>query len=252
MTRLMVHSFIACRDNYGYLVHDPETGDTASIDAPDASSIRRELDARGWRLTHLLITHHDWDHVAGNLELKRQFGCEVIGPAAEADRIPGIDRLVQDGDVIALGRNALGVIETPGHTLGHVCYRERGIGAAFVGDTLFTMGCGRVREGTHEMMWASLCNIAALPPETMIYCGHDYAAANARFAVTVDPENRALRDRMALLETGGSTMRTRLSDELATNPFLRADDPAIRKTLGMVDAPAWQVFGALRDRKNRF
>ncbi len=252
MTTLNIHHFIARRDNIGVLLHDPETGMTASIDAPDAALIHQELDAKGWRLTHLLITHHDWDHVAGNLELKLHFGCKVIGPAVEANNIPGIDIGVRDGDVIPIGSRDFKVIETPGHTLGHVCYWGQNDGVAFAGDALFTMGCGRVKEGTHEMMWASLCKIASLPPDTMIYCGHDYAVANARFAATIDPSNARLQARARQLASGEISIPTRLTDELATNPFLRADDPAIRASLGLAEAPASHVFGALRDRKDRF
>ena len=192
MAELEIHQFIAGQDNYCVLLHDPETQTTVSIDAPDAALISRELAAKGWKLTHILVTHHHGDHVAGNIGLKLAFGCEIIGPAAESHRIPALDRLVREGDIVVIGRQGFDVIETPGHTLGHVTYHAKDAGLAFVGDTLFTMGCGRVIEGDHPMMWASLCKIAALPSGTMIYSGHNYTAANARFALTVEPGNAAL------------------------------------------------------------
>lgn len=252
MSNLAVHAFIACRDNYGYLVHDPETGVTVSIDAPSAAAIERELKAMGWNLTHILITHHDWDHVEGNLALKIAYNCEIIGPVAEADKIPGLDRGVREGDSVAIGRKTFKVLETPGHTLGHVSYWNPEDAVVFVGDTLFTMGCGRVKEGTHEMMWASLEKLAALPSDTGIYCGHEYAASNARFALTADSTNDELKTRAREVSANGGSMPTMLSEELATNPFLRANQTEIRSSLGMANELAWRVFGELRERKNRY
>jgi hydroxyacylglutathione hydrolase len=250
MSELVIHQFGARQDNYGVLVHDPVSGETASIDAPDESEVSRQLALKGWRLTQILITHHHGDHTAGNLALKAETGCTITGPAGEADKIPGIDRQVREGDKVMLGAHAFEVMETPGHTLGHISYFARAAGAAFVGDTLFAMGCGRVIEGDYPMMWASLCKIAALPPETMIYCGHNYTAANARFALTVEPGNLALKQRSALAQKGEALVPMVLADELATNAFLRADGAVIRRHLSMEQAPAWQVFGAIRDLKN--
>ena len=251
MSELQIHQFIAGTDNYCVLIHDPETRTTISIDASDAAVISRALAAKGWTLTHLLITHHHGDHTAGNLELKRQTGCEIIGPAAESHKIPGLDRTVREGDIVVIGRHGFEVIETPGHTLGHIAYHAKDAGVAFVGDTLFTLGCGRVLEGDYPMMWASLRKIAALPGDTMIYSGHNYTAANARFALTIEPGNAALQERARAASTGAALVPSRLSDELATNPFLRADDPGIRRALGMPDGPAWKVLGEIRERKNR-
>ncbi len=251
MTHLLVHQTIVGNDNYAVLLHDPATGLTASIDAPDEAVIPRELDAKGWRLTHILMTHHHGDHTAGNLGLKRMFGCEIVGPAAEADKIPGLDRAVRGGDRIVIGRTAFEVIETPGHTLGHVTYHAPTEGMAFAGDTLFAMGCGRILEGDPQMMWASLGKIAALPPETRIYCGHNYTAANARFALGIEPGNIALQARAKEAAAGQPFVPMRLADELATNPFLRADEASVRAGVGMADAPAWQVFAHVRERKNR-
>ena len=195
MPKLEIEQFPCLSDNFGVLLHDAEAGVTASIDAPDAEEILKRLAAKGWRLTHLLITHHHKDHTGGNLRLKEATGCTVIGPLAEADRVPGIDRGVREGDTIAFGGFEVRVLETPGHTLGHVSYWIPAAKVAFVGDTLFAMGAGRVFEGNAEMMWNSLKKLMGLPRDTEIYCGHEYTAANARFALTVDPDNAALRQR---------------------------------------------------------
>ena len=251
MAKLEIHQFIVGQDNYSVLVHDPDTRVTASIDACDGGLISRELAAKGWKLSHLLITHHHGDHVAGNLELKRATGCEIVGPAGESHKIPGIDRSVREGDTVAFGRHTFGVIETPGHTLGHIAYHEPDAHVAFVGDTLFTMGCGRVIEGDYPMMWASLAKLAALPPETLIYSGHNYTAANARFALTIEPGNIALQQRAREAAAGNAMVPARLEDELATNPFLRADNATIRRSLGLDGVPAWKVFGEIRERKNK-
>ena len=251
MEKLEISQFIAGQDNYCVLLHEADTGVTISIDAPDGGTISKALAAKGWKLTHLLITHHHGDHTAGNLELKREFGCEIIGPAAESHKIPGIDRSVREGDEVAAGRLTFAVIETPGHTLGHITYFDKDAGLAFVGDTLFALGCGRVLEGDYPMMWKSLSKIAALPQATMIYCGHNYTAANARFSLSIEPGNMALQQRAREAAQGEAFVPMRLADELATNPFLRADNAPIRQSLGMIGVPAWKVFGEIRDRKNK-
>jgi hydroxyacylglutathione hydrolase len=251
MSNLQIHQFIAGQDNYCVLLHDADIGVTVSIDAPDAKTIQRELDAKDWKLTHLLITHHHGDHTAGNVELKRASGCEIIGPAGESHKIPAIDRSVREGDEVAIGRHTFAVLETPGHTLGHIAYIEHAAKLAFVGDTLFTMGCGRVLEGDYPMMWKSLSKLAGLPEDMMLYCGHNYTAANARFSLSIEPNNMALQVRARAAANGDAQVPSRLSDELATNPFLRADNASIRQSLGLVGVPAWKVFGEIRDRKNR-
>lgn len=255
MAPLEIHQFPCLSDNYGVLIRDPATGTTAAIDVPEAAAVRAALKAKGWKLTHILTTHHHNDHTAGNLELKAETGCTIIGPRAEAQRIPGIDTSVGQGDRFRLGAVDVEVLDTPGHTAGHISYVLPAAGVAFVGDTLFAMGCGRVIEGNAEMMWSSLKKIAALPPGTVIYCGHEYTVANARFALTIEPDNKALQKRAAEAEAqraaGKPTLPTRLADELDTNPFLRPHVAAIRRRLGMEQAQDWQVFGEIRERKNR-
>jgi hydroxyacylglutathione hydrolase len=255
MPKLEIEQFACLSDNYGVLIHDAEAGVTASIDAPDADQILERLRAKGWRLTHLLITHHHGDHTGGNLRLKAATKCTVIGPQAEADRIPGLDRGVREGDTIPFGAFEIRVLETPGHTVGHVAYWIPDARVVFVGDTLFAMGAGRIFEGSAEMMWNSLKKLMALPPDTEIYCGHEYTAANARFALTVDPENAALQTRakeVDRLRAGGKpTLPTRLDCELETNPFLRVHVPTIREKVGLPFAPDWKVFAEIRARKNK-
>ena len=246
----------ACRsDNYGVLVHDPASGETVSIDAPEADPILAALERRGWRLTHILVTHHHSDHTDGIDALKRAGEVTVIGPEAEASRIRGLDRTVRGGDTIELCGDRVEVIDVPGHTSGQVAYHFRGAGRAFAADVLFSLGCGRVFEGTMDEMHTSLQRLAALPPETLIHCGHEYTASNAAFALTVDPDNEALRARAdevrRLRERNEPTLPVRLGDELETNPFLRPGAPAIRATLGMEDASDAEVFAELRRRKDR-
>lgn len=255
MSKLEIHQFPCLDDNYGVLVHDPDTGSTASIDAPEVDAVRAALAEKGWRLTHILVTHHHHDHTGGVLELKGETGCTVIGPAKEADRIPGLDRGVGEGDTFALGSAQVHVIDTPGHTAGHVSYWIPAGATAFVGDTMFAMGCGRVFEGTYETMWASLSKLKRLPAATRIYCGHEYTAQNGRFGLAIEPGNAALEARMseveALRAAGKPTLPTRLDRELETNVFLRTRSPEIRSRLGLATAEDWQVFAALREKKNK-
>ncbi len=252
---LEIHQFAILNDNFAVLIHDPATGATASIDAGEAYPIERELEAKGWKLTDILVTHHHADHTAAVAELKEATGCRVVGPRAEAGKIAGIDLAVGEGDTLKLGRHEVAVLETPGHTLGHVAYVIATAGAAFVGDTLFALGCGRIFEGTPQQMHASLLKLAALPGETLVYCGHEYTLSNGRFALTIEPDNPALQQRMveveALRKAGKPTLPTTIARELATNPFLRAHVPAIQSHLGMTGAPVWQVFAEIRERKTR-
>lgn len=246
-----------CRDdNFGVLIHDPQTGQTAAIDAPEEAPVREALKRRGWKLTHIITTHWHPDHVEANEALKADGGVEIIGPADEASKIPGIDRTVSDGDTFEFSGHEVRAISTPGHTAGQVSYYIPDAGVAFTGDTLFAMGCGRIFEGTPEMMWSSLKKLMALPTETVIYCGHEYTLANARFAVTVDPENIALGARFkeveALRAENKPTLPTTMEKELATNPFLRAADPSIRAHLGMEGASDAEVFAEIRRRKDNF
>lgn len=253
---LEIETFQCLNDNFGVLVHDPERGATLSIDAPEEGPIRAALARRGWQLTEIFTTHHHGDHVGANLALKQAFGVMITGPKAEADRIPGIDRQVEDGETISFAGHPVNVIATPGHTAGHVCYHFPGDGLLFSADTLFALGCGRLFEKPAEVMWPSLEKLMALPDDTIVYFGHEYTLSNARFAITIDPGNSALVERVAVIgrirEAGGFTIPTTIGQEKATNPFLRAADPAIRAGLNMTDAPDWEVFGEIRRRKDSF
>lgn len=257
MGSLEVRQFMCLNDNFGVLVHDPDSGSTAAIDVPDAEAVARELDAAGWTLTHILVTHHHADHTQGVAPLKEKTGCFVIGPADSAEQTGLCDQTVRDGDVVRFGDYQVDAIATPGHTLDQISYHLPEAGLAFTGDTLFAMGCGRVFEGTPEMMWASLQKLVTkLPPDTVVYCGHEYTLANARFAVTVDPANSALADRLAEVETlreaGKPTLPTTMALELQTNPFLRATDPGVQEAVGMVGAAPAAVFAEVRRRKDSF
>jgi hydroxyacylglutathione hydrolase len=253
---LRVEQFMCRSDNFGVLVHDPESGETAIVDAPEETAIRAALERTGWTPSLLLITHHHPDHVAGNLALKQRYGLTIIGPRAEAAKIPGLDRSVAEGDSIDFAGHRIEVIETPGHTSGHISYHLPVAKLAFVGDTLFALGCGRLFEEGPAVMLKSMKKLAALPPETVVYCGHEYTQSNARFALTVDPDNALLKARAekidALRAEGEPTLPTTIGEELATNPFLRWNDPAIRKTLGMEDDSEEAVFAEIRKRKDSF
>jgi hydroxyacylglutathione hydrolase len=253
---LEIESFICREDNYGVLIHDPARNLTAAIDAPDERAILDRLKARGWQLDRILTTHRHVDHIAGNLALKQAFACTIVGPAGEAGEIPGIDRAVSGGDIVAFGDFAVHVIDTPGHTEGHIAFWLPEARLAFTGDALFAMGCGRIPAGAAPAMWRSLERLAALPDETEVYCGHEYTEANARFALTVDPDNSELRRRYEAVKArrsiGGQTLPTTMRLERLTNPFLRAGSAEIRGTVGLPDAPAGEVFAEVRRRKDVF
>lgn len=256
MRRLEVHQFPTRSDNYGVLIHDPDTGATAAIDAPDAEELLAALHEKGWALTHILTTHHHHDHTAGNTIVKRMTGCTIVGPAKESASIPGIDVEVREGDTVEIGSAKARVIETPGHTKGHVSYFFPEDEIVCVGDTLFSVGCGKLLEGDARMMWHSLQKLMALPPETQLYCGHEYTRANAKFALTVEPGNAALQARAVeaeeLAKKRQPALPTTIGRELATNPFLRPSSPEIQKRLGMEGRELWEVFGETRRRKDKF
>jgi hydroxyacylglutathione hydrolase len=256
MTQIEVYQFPCRSDNFGVLVHDAQSGLTASIDAPEAAAVARALDDKGWQLSHIFVTHHHADHTEGVMPLKAQSGCAVIGPAAERSRIDGLDQAYGDGERFMFGSHEVHVLDTPGHTLCHITYWMPGAEVVFCGDTLFSMGCGRVFEGTPAQMWHSLQKIMALPATATIYCGHEYTQANAAFALSIEPGNDDLRARAAevaeLRAQGRPTLPTTLARELATNPFLRPDSAEIQSHLNMSGAPLDQVWAEIRRRKDRY
>ena len=253
-----VHQFICLQDNFGVLIHDSGSGGTAAIDAPDADAIIAAAASQGWELTDLLITHHHADHTQGIPGLKARFPkLRIMGPAKEASRIGALDVLLSEGDHAHVGDIAAHIIETPGHTAGHICYWFDEDAIAFCGDTLFALGCGRVFETPLNVMWDSLVKLAdRLPGETEIYCGHEYTQSNARFAVTIEPDNVVLKDRVAEITrrraAGQATLPTTMSLELTTNPFLRAEETEVQTTLGMIGADPAAVFAEIRTRKDKF
>ncbi len=251
---LEVHQFPCLSDNYGYLLHDTASGETTCIDTPDADAYLREAEAKAWTITQIWNTHWHPDHAGGNEAIKAATSCTITAPAAEAARITGIDREVAHGDSVALGEYSASVIDVGGHTLGHIAYHLPEASLAFVGDSVFALGCGRMFEGTPSQFWASLLRVKALPAETTLYCAHEYTASNARFAVHADPDNAALAAYSAEITAkraaGEWTVPTRLDRELATNPFLRADDPELAARWGGGDAIT--TFAALRAAKDSF
>jgi len=256
LAALEIVQFPARSDNYAVLVHDPDSGATVAIDAPEAEPIIETLKARDWVLTDIFVTHKHFDHVEGVPALRDAYSARTIGPRKSAAATGLYDKTVGDGESFEWAGRKVEVIATPGHTLDHVAYYLPQDGIAFVGDTLFALGCGRVFEGSAEEMWASLKALRALPDETTVYCGHEYTLANAEFAVSVDPDNEALAARKGEIETlradGQATLPTTLGVEKATNPFLRADDPELQRVLGMEGEEPASVFAEIRQRKDRF
>ncbi|MCC7413132.1 MAG: hydroxyacylglutathione hydrolase [Gammaproteobacteria bacterium] len=253
---LEIERIPALSDNYIWLVHEPAANVTAVVDPAEAEPVRAVLRTKGWRLTHILNTHHHADHVGGNAALKSETGATIVGPRADRARIPGIDVEVGDGDSYVFGAATATVFDVPGHTRGHIAYWFAADDALFCGDTLFAMGCGRLFEGTPAQMWHSLSKLRALPPATRVYCAHEYTLANGRFALSVEPDNAVLAERMRRIEAmrarGEATVPSTLGVEIATNPFLRPDSAALRSTLGLADADDVTVFAETRRRKDGF
>ncbi len=250
-----IRLFPCLTDNFGYLIHDSATKATASIDAPDAGAVIKALQHEGWTLTDILVTHHHHDHVGGVAELKQKCGCRVVAPHDKSTRIANVDLRASQGDVVKVGSLLARVLETPGHTLDHISYVFDSEKALFAADTLFSIGCGRVFEGTYPMMWESLLKLRALPDDFKLYCGHEYTAANVKFALTVEPDNAALQARAAevarLRADNKPTIPTLLGEEKKANVFLRADDPVVAASVRMKGKNASEVFGELRERKNK-
>ncbi|MEE4188130.1 MAG: hydroxyacylglutathione hydrolase [Roseobacter sp.] len=243
-------------DNYAYLVHDGKSGATALVDAPEAAPILDALAARGWTLEEVWITHHHADHTQALNNILAQYPAKVRGAAADAHRLPPLDTAHADEDRFDFGSEKVRVMDVSGHTIGHIAYYLADTGAVFTADSLMTLGCGRLFEGTADQMWASLSKLIALPPGTQVFSGHEYAAANAKFALTIDPDNADLKARAEAVAKAGAenlpTVPSSLAEEMATNPFLRAKDPAIRRILNKKEATDAEVFAEIRARKDVF
>jgi hydroxyacylglutathione hydrolase len=256
MSQLEVHQIPVLNDNYVYLARCRATGATAVVDPAVAAPVLAEAERLGWRITHILNTHHHGDHTGGNLEIKQATGCTVVGPKADRDRIPGIDVEVEEGDTYTVGEAEAEVFFVPGHTRGHIAFWFAESDALFCGDTLFALGCGRLFEGTPAQMWDSLSKLKRLPETAKVYCAHEYTQANARFALSIDAANTRLKARAEEIDRlraeGSPTVPSTLGEELATNPFLRADAPDLAAQLSMAGAAPVEVFAEVRGRKDRF
>jgi hydroxyacylglutathione hydrolase len=243
-------------DNYAYLLRDHTSGEVAAIDVPDAGPIKAALAERGWTLSQVWLTHHHWDHVDGLVDLLAEYPAQVVGAKADAHRLPDLDLAVSDGDKFKLGALEVQILDVSGHTINHIAFYVPDAHVCFTADSLMALGCGRLFEGTPAQMWASMQKLMALPPETTICSGHEYTASNAKFALTVDPQNTALISRSndidAARAVGKPTVPSSLSTELETNPFLRPANPGIRATLGMQTASDAEVFTEIRKRKDNF
>lgn len=256
MNKLIIHQFECLSDNYGVLIHDSETNQTASIDAPDAVAIRRELKEKNWKLTHILVTHKHLDHIGGIDDLKKYYNPFVIGPKYEEESIEFLDKTVLDQEFFDFSNRPVKVIHTPGHTLGHIIYWIENDNVLFAGDTIFAMGCGRVFEGSHDQMLDSLNKIKELPENTIVYCGHEYTIANGKFALSIEPNNKNLCSRIEYVKELRSenkpTLPTTIKTELDTNPFLRTDSLEIKKNLDLLNSDSKKIFSALRTKKDNF
>jgi hydroxyacylglutathione hydrolase len=254
MTALQIEIVACLKDNYAYLIHDAVAGLTAIVDPSEPEPVKEALARHGWKLTHILNTHHHFDHTGGNLPLKEQFGAQVVGPEKDRERIPGIDVGVVEDESWTFGARRVPVLEIPAHTRAHIAFVFGD--AVFTGDTLFAMGCGRLFEGTPAMMWASLSKLMTLPDATKVYCGHEYTQSNGRFALTLEPGNAALVARMREVDTarakGAPTIPSTIGLEKRTNPFLRPDSRENRHALGLIHADDVDVFGEMRKRKDNF
>lgn len=258
MANLEVHQFGCLGDNYGYLVHEPKSGITIAIDTPEVGPIEAALATKGWTLTHIFNTHHHFDHAGGNEEIKANTGCTIYAPRDEKAPIAGVDQRVGGGDQVSLadGTVVADVIDVGGHTLGHIAYHFKEAGIVFVGDALFTLGCGRMFEGTPDQMWAGLDRLRALPEDTVVYCAHEYTEANLKFSLSVEPGNVDLLSRskeiLALRADNKPTVPTTIGAELATNPFLRPESENLQETIGKVGAPIVDIFAETRRLKDNF
>lgn len=256
MSSLEVHQFPCLSDNYGYLIHDAAAGVTATIDTPEVAPINAALAEKGWKLTHILNTHHHFDHAGGNLELKEQWNCRIIGSRSDASRIPGIDEEVGDGDSFRFGSFDVQVFDVSGHTIGHIAFYIPDAASLFCGDALFALGCGRLFEGTPAQMWNSLQKLSALPDDTRVYCAHEYTQSNAAFALSVEPQNADLKKRAEQITTlraaNKPTVPSTIGEEKATNPFLRPMSPELQANLNLQGADLVEVFAETRRRKDSF
>ncbi|MEE9429106.1 MAG: hydroxyacylglutathione hydrolase [Paracoccaceae bacterium] len=243
-------------DNYAFLLHSAQTGETALIDAPEAGPVIAALDKHNWKLTEIWLTHHHWDHIDAVGELKEATGAQVIGAKNDAHRLPPLNHALAEGTDYKFANNDVQIFDVSGHTVGHIAFYVPNVGAVFTADSLMALGCGRVFEGTTDQMWASLSKLAALPPDTIVYSGHEYTANNAKFAITIEPDNKKLLARVRDIEfarqAGKPTVPSSLQEELETNPFLRAKLPQVKSALAMQDASDSAVFAEIRRRKDAF